>query len=91
MGQDRFEAVLSGVAPGARRRYLTDWHHWGQFKKDRLLSPWIWRVGTDWDGHLIDFIMFESKILANAPNTISGEISGIRFWHLLVGIPDFTL
>ena len=90
MGQDRLQAVLSGVAPGTRKRYLAAWHQWEQFMKDRLLSPWIWRVGPDWDDRLIDFIMFESKILANAPNIISGEISGIRFWRLLVGIPDFT-
>ena len=57
----------------------------------RHLSPWIWRTGPDWDGNRIDYIMFESKVLANAPNTISGEISGIRFRHLLVGMPDFTL
>ena len=35
--------------------------------------------------------MFEERVLANAPNTISGKISGVRFWHFLVGMPDFTL
>ena len=30
-------------------------------------------------------------MLANPPGTIRGNISSIRFWHLLVGMPDFPL
>ena len=91
MGQDRMAAVLSGAAPGTRKRYLTAWRHSEQFMKDRHLPPWIWRVSPDWGDHLIDFVMLESKIFPNAPNTISGKISGIRRWHLLEGMPDFAL
>ena len=90
-GQDRLAAVLSGVAPATRARYVTAWNHWGKFMQGRQLSPRIWRTSPDWGDNLIDYIAFESEILANAPNTISGEISGIRFWNLLVGMPDFTL
>ena len=45
----------------------------------------------DWDDNSIDYIIFESEILGNSPNTISGEISGVRLWHFLAGMPDFTL
>ena len=90
-GQVRLSAMLSGIAPGARTRYLTAWHHWEKFMTARQMSPRIWRTNPDWGDSLIDYIMFESKVLANAPDTISGGISGIRFWHLLVGMPDFTL
>ena len=55
------------------------------------MSPWIWRTCPDWDDSLIDYIMFGPKIIANAPNAISGGISGIRFGHFLVGMADFTL
>ena len=90
-GQDRLSAVLSGIAPGTRTKYLTAWRHWEKFVTGRQMSPWIWRVSPDWGDNLIDYIMFETKVVAPAPNTVSGEISGIRFWHLLVGMPDFTL
>ena len=59
--------------------------------KSRCQSPWIWRTTPDWGDNLIDFIMFETRVLAIAANTVSAKISGIRFWHLLVGMPDFTL
>ena len=90
-GKDRLSAVLSGIAPGTRTRYLTSWHHWEQFMTARQMSPWIWRTNPDWGDNLIYYILSESKVLANAPKTISGEVSGVRFWHLLVGMPDFTL
>ena len=54
------------------------------------MSPLIWRTSPDRDDRLTDYILFESKIIANVPNAISDEISGIRFWHLLAGMPDFT-
>ena len=57
----------------------------------RQKYPWIWRTCPDWYDILIGYIMFEAKILANSPNTISGKISGIRFLHFLVAMPDFTL
>ena len=91
MGQERLSAVLPGVAPGARKRYLGAWYRWGGFTKARHQSPWIWGTAPGWEDALIDFIIFESKISASAPNTISCKISGIRFWRLLVGMPDFTL
>ena len=40
-GQDSLSAVLSGVAPGARTRYLSAWTHWKQFMADRHRWPWI--------------------------------------------------
>ena len=90
-GQDRLSAVLSGVAPGARTRYLTAWHRWEQFMLGRRKTPLYLAHEPDWGDSLTDYIMFESKILANAPNALSGKISGIRFWRLLVGVPDFTV
>ena len=90
-GQDRISAVLSAVSPGTRTRYVADRNHWGQFIRGSQLAPCIWRTIPDWGDNSIDYIMFESKILANAPDTIGGEIAGIMFWHLLVGIPDFAL
>ena len=55
------------------------------------MSPWIWRTFPDWNDDLIDYITFGATILGNSPNAISAKISGVRFWHLLVGMPDFTL
>ena len=78
-GHDRLAAVLSGVAPGARTRYLTAWHHRGKFMQERHLPPWIWRTDPDWGDNPIDYIMFESKILANAPNAITERFREFGF------------
>lgn len=90
-GQDLISAVLSGVSPGTRARYLAEWRHWEQFMRGKQFLPWIWRTCPDWGDNFIYYIMFGAKILGNSPNTISAKISGVRFWRLLVGVPDFTL
>ena len=89
-GSDRLAAVLSGIATSTRMKYLQSWRHWEAFMVDRQLSPWIWRTSPDWDDHLVDFILFESKVIANSPGAIRGGISSLRFWHLLAGMPDFA-
>ena len=88
---DWLSAVLSGIAPGTRTRYLSAWRHWGEFVVGKKSPPWIWRTSPDWGASPIDYILFESAVLAISPNAIRGEISGIRFWHFLVGIPDFAV
>ena len=54
-------------------------------------SPRIVRSDPHWHGNLIDFVMFESEIIGNAAPTICGKVSAIRFWHVIVGYPDFAL
>ena len=53
--------------------------------------PCIWRTNPDWGDDLIDFALFGSKVLAYTPGTIRGEISNLRFWHLIVGFPAVPL
>ena len=90
-GIDRMYAILSGIAPSTRSRYESGWKHWQLFMTTRNKSPWIIRSGPNWDGNLIDFLMFESKIIGNAAPTIRGEVSAIRFWHVVVGYPGFSI
>ena len=50
---------------------------------------WIWRAIPEWGDSLIDYILLVPNALANSPNTIRGGLAGVRFWHLMVGMPDF--
>ena len=78
-GVDRTNAILSGLAQSTRSRYESGWKHWEMFTNTQNKSPWITRSGPHWGGNLIDFRMFESKIIGNAAPTISGKVSAIRF------------
>ena len=79
-GQDRLSAVLSGIAPSTRMRYLQNWTRWESFMAGRQQSPWIWRTCPDWGDNLIDFILFGAKVVSNNPGTIRGRFPSIRFW-----------
>ena len=90
-GEERLAAVLPGIAPSTRSKYINHWGHWESFTSGRGMEPWIIRTSPDWDDALIDFILFETRVMGNTVDVAKGKISGIRFWHLLIGFPDFTV
>ena len=89
-GVGRAGAILSGIDPPTRSRYESGWKHWQMFPTGRNKSPWITRSGPNWGDNMIDFLMSESRIIGNASPTIRGNVSTIRFWHVIVGYPDFS-
>ena len=90
-GEERLAAVLSGIAPSTRSKYINHWRHWESFTSGRGMEPWIVRTSPDWDDVLIDFILFETRVMGNTVDVVKVKIPGIRFWHLLIGFPDFTV
>ena len=90
MGEERLNALLSGIAPATRRRYLSVWNQWSYFTTMRQKTNWMTKGDPNWDADLIDFVMFESKLMKNTCDTIRVEISALRFWHIVCGMGDFT-
>ena len=90
-GTERMHAILSSIAPATRGRYLSAWKHWVIFTHGQNKNPWILRSTFNWDDDLIDFMLFEAKMMGNTAPTISAKISALRFWHLISGYPDFSL
>ena len=54
-------------------------------------SPWVTRDNPAWGNDLIDFLIFGSEIIGDSVPTICAKVSSIRFWHIVVGFPDFAL
>ena len=63
MGEDKLNALLSGIAPATRRRYLSVWNQWSYFMSMRQKENWLIKTGPNWDADLIDFVMFEFKLM----------------------------
>ena len=89
-GIDKIEALLSGLVEGTRSSYKTAWRHWLLFCAGKDCKPWLDVTKQDWDEPLLEFIMYENKILHLNPRTIRSKISGIRFFHLMAGRGDFA-
>ena len=53
-------------------------------------SPWIARDCDNWGDLLIDFVLFEAKVMGNACPAIRGKLAAIRFWHVASGRADFS-
>ena len=90
-GTDRMGAILSGISPGTRPRYLSAWRHWVGFMRGKGENPWIARSSFNWGDDLIDFMLCEAKMMGNDAPTIAGEISAVRFWRIISGYPDCPL
>ena len=58
-GEDRLAAVLSGIAPDARTKYLGSWRHCDSCNSSRGIAPWIIRTSPDWGDLLIDLILLK--------------------------------
>ena len=51
---------------------------------------WLVKTHPNWAADLIDFIMFEARVVKNASDSIRAKISAIRFWNVISGLDDFT-
>ena len=89
-GSGKVDDLLSGVAESTRSAYQTAWTHWAHFTASHSEGVWIEEHKPKWDGRLIDWILFEARILGNQVGTIRSKISAIRYWNILSGYPDFA-
>ena len=89
-GPGRLEDLMSGIAASTRASYITSWTHWHHFTLRAPQKRWITQVDPRWDDTLIDWILFETRILGLQVSTMRSKISGLRYWHLLSGYPDWS-
>ena len=89
LGESMLNALLSGIAPGTRKRYLTAWNQWTYFAHMRGQSEWPVKTQPNWDANLIDFMHFESEMMKNTGGTIASKASSIRLWHVISGLGGF--
>ena len=90
LGHQKLEALFAGLSANTRTRYLRGWEHWCQFCSTRRISPWIDTKEENWDGEILDFIMYEGKVLKLAPSTTRGKLSAVRYAHIVGGRADFS-
>ena len=89
-GSGELTDLLSGVAEGTQSAYRTAWVQWAQFVENRPEGVWIEKQEPKWGERLIDWILFEARILGVRVGTIRSKISAIRYWNVLSGYPDFS-
>ena len=63
----------------------------GRFCFVRGISVWPAPVSPDWDGPLLDFLIWTSKVIGRKSSTLKGRCAAIRFAHLVNGHLDCTL
>ena len=90
LGAGKLDDLLSGIAKGTRGGYITAWKHRFQFTLRTPGERWITKVGPRWDETLIDWVLFETRILGLQASTMRSKLSGLRYWHLLSGYPDWS-
>lgn len=61
----KLTAILSGAAPATRKRYLSACGIWAYFAHMRGKSERLIKTQPNWDGALIDFMLFEPDVMKN--------------------------
>ena len=88
-GSGKLSDLLSGVAEGTQSAYRTAWIQWSHFMENRPEGVWIEKQEPKWDERLIEWILFETRILGVQVGTIRSKISAVRYRNILSGYPDF--
>ena len=89
-GVGKLEDLLSGVSEGTKGTYISAWQQWFQFNSSTPEKRWINEMTPKWDEQIINWILFETRVLGLKAGTMRGKISAVRYWHLLAGLPDFS-
>ena len=89
-GGGELNAMLSGVSPATRKRYLSAWNQWAYIVSMRGRPTWLPKTGPNWDADLVDFTMFETHVAKHTSDTMRAEISAIRFWRIIFGVDYFA-
>ena len=90
LGPQKLEALFAGLSTNARTRYLRGWEQWCHFCSTRGLSPWIDTKEENWGEEILDFIMYEGRVLKLAPSTTRGKLSAVRYARIIGGRSDFS-
>ena len=88
-GIGKLSDLLSGIAEGTRAGYVSAWKRWFQFTQRSPESRWITEIGPGWGETLINWILFETRIMGLQASTMRTKIPCLRYWHLLSGFPDW--
>ena len=88
-GAGKLGDLSSGISEGPRASYVSAWKHCAQFTQRALEKRWISVIGPKWDETLAGWILFGTRILGIQASTMRPKISGLRYWHLLPGFPDW--
>ena len=85
---DKITALLEGLAASTRETYLRAWKQWLMFAKGHGVSPWLDPTQEGWDEPIMDFFMWEIKMMGMAISTVTGKYAAIKFFHTMAGRPD---
>ena len=90
MWGEKLNALLSGVAPATRQRYLSAWNRWAYFMRMRDRPVWMVKLHPNWDDDLIDLVMFEHHVMKNTSDVTRAKLPAIKFRHVVTGLDDFA-
>ena len=89
-GSGKLDDLMSGIARSTRASYITAWKHWYLFTLRTPERRWIAKVRPRRGETLIDWILVEPRILGLQASTVRSGISGLKYWRLLSGYPDWS-
>ena len=89
-GQEKYRILMSGLSEATQKTYFRFWVRWMTFQHWRNKEPWLNPEREGWGEDLLDWILYEHKVVGISASTIEGSISALRNMHLISGKADFT-
>ena len=92
-GQEKFLLLLltSGIVDKTRAKYMTCWKRRAQFSSCMGQSHWIKNSEHGRDNTMLDFLVWQNKILVFQHSALSKGFYAIRYIHIVDGLRDLTV
>ena len=88
---EKFILLTSSVTVVAKDQYMCCWRRWAQFSACSGLSPWIQDTRRGRDNTLIEFLIWEHKLLGLQHSALTRRFYAVRYIHIADGYDDFSL
>ena len=87
---EKFDLLTSSVTVATRNQYMYCWRRWAQFSACSVVSPWIQTPQPGWDDQLLNFLVWENKLLGLQHSALTKRFYAIRYIHIAEGYDDFA-
>ena len=89
--QEKFTLLTASVSDITRDQYIRCWRRWTRFCACMGVSHWLDSPSIGWGNVLIDFIVWEYRILGIHHGSLHKRFCDIRFIHIAEGREDLSL
>ena len=88
---EKFTLLTTGLADKTRTQYMSCWRRWAHYSACMGKTPWIKSFEHGWDETMLDYMVWQHKILGMQHSALTKGFYAIRYVHIVEGLEDIAI